>query len=326
MISITKFLNADRRKDSKLRVAQILMQGIGMHAIEGDPDEYRHFRESMDKAAAELEERDDSPEIMLQAGASIQALEDYNRRTSQYLRVRGDDFQSMVKMLTSAIGEISTSGDQSVVHLRQLETKLASTSQVEDIRLLKTQLGICLGEIRKEAERQKLAASSVVNRLTDSLDRARTAASNDPVTGQPPRSQALELIAKACKGGPPTLAVSIVVDRLQAINLSFGSEVGDQVLRYFAGSIRRSLPSNDHLFRWAGPALLALIVRSVRIETARGEIARLMEHKLEYTVRTATRSSMIPVTARWAIFPVAAPSEDLIKKIDEFAALQGGRK
>jgi GGDEF domain-containing protein len=303
-----------------MRVAQVLLQGMGLNAIEGDPEEYSHFRESMEQAAVELEEQDDGPEAMLHAGASIQALKEYNRRTAHYLSVRGNDFQSMVKMLTATIGEISTAGQQSVDRLRQIETKIAATSQAEDIRTIKTQLAFCLDDIRKEAERQKLATTSTADRLTQDLDRARGTKADDPVTGQPPRSQGVEFMIKACAGNQPAYAVAIVVDRLQTINMSFGSEVGDQVLRYFAGSIRRSLLSGDHLFRWTGASLLAVIMRSIRIETVRDEMARLLEHKMEYTVRTATRSVLIAVTSRWTVFPVMAPDQ-LVKKIDEFASL-----
>jgi GGDEF domain-containing protein len=258
---------------------------------------------------------------MLQAGAAIQALEDYNRRTGQYLRVRSNGFQSIVKMLTSAIGEISTAGQESVGRLRQIETKIATASQADDIRTLKEQLTVCLDEIRKEAERQKLSATSTVDRLRLDLDRTRTETTSDPVTGQPPRSEAVEYIADICASGQTAYVVAIVLDRLQTVNVSFGSEAGDQLLRYFAGSVLRSLQPGDHLFRWAGASLLAVAIRSSRMETVREEIAHLFGRKMDYTIRTATRSILMPVTARWAVFPLTKPPEQLIQKIDAFASL-----
>lgn len=309
-----------------MRAAQILLQGIGKHAIEGDPEEYLQFRESMEQAAAELETSGDPLETMLQAVATIQALGAYNTRTAQYLRVRTNEFQGIVKMLTSAIGEISAAGEESVSRLHQIETRISSTSQAKDIRSIKAQLTLCLDEIRKEAERQKLAATGTVDRLQQDLDRARAEASADPVTGQPPRSHAVEFIAMTCATGQPAFAVAIVIDRLQSVNMNFGSAAGDQLLRYFAGSIRRSLQANDHLFRWTGASLLAVTIRSNRIETVRDEITRLMEHKMEYTVRTGARSILMPVAARWAVFPLVAPADRLIQDIDAFASLQPERK
>lgn len=114
----------------------------------------------------------------------------------------------------------------------------------------------------------------------------------------------------------------MVIDRLQAVNAALGSEAGDQLLRYFSGYVQRSLPSGDRLFRWTGASFLALVLRSTRIETLREEIRYLLEQKLEYTVRTATRSVGLPVTARWTLFPTMASSRLLIERIDTFASLQ----
>jgi hypothetical protein len=47
-----------------------------------------------------------------------------------------------------------------------------------------------------------------------------------------------------------------------------------------------------------------------------------LEQKLECTVRTATRSVRLPVTARWTLFPTMTSSRLLIQKIDTFASLQ----
>jgi GGDEF domain-containing protein len=114
----------------------------------------------------------------------------------------------------------------------------------------------------------------------------------------------------------------MVVDRLQAVNAALGSEAGDQLLRYFSGYVQRGLPSGDQLFRWTGASLLALVLRPTKIETLREEIRYLVEQKLEYTVRTATRSVRLPVTARWTLFPTMASPRLLIQRIDSFASMQ----
>jgi diguanylate cyclase (GGDEF)-like protein len=326
VISLKKLLNTNSESESSmLRVAQLLLHGIGTNAIRCDPEEYLQFRESMEQTAAALADCADGPETMMQAGGAVRSLEDYNRRTAHLLRERGSELQSMVKMLTTAISEISTAGEENVSRLRHIEGEISSAAQIEDVRAVRAHLSVCLGEIRMEADRQKLAASSAVNRLKQDLERLQINQLTDAVTRLPVRAQAVELISNACESGQPAFAAVMAIDRLQTVNTTYGSEAGDQLLRYFSGYIRRSLPSEDRLFRWTGTSLLALVVRPIRTEALRDEIRHLMEQNLEHTVRTATRSIRLPVTARWAVFPLTASSQLLMQKIDVFAAMPPAR-
>jgi len=49
-----------------------------------------------------------------------------------------------------------------------------------------------------------------------------------------------------------------------------------------------------------------------------------MEHKYEHTARTASRTVLLPITLRWAVFPMMAPPLLLIRKIDAFVTRQSG--
>jgi GGDEF domain-containing protein len=326
MISIKKLLNANpEAAGSMLRAAQILLQGIGDHAIRCDPDEYIQFRQSMEQTMAALADCATGSETPMQAAGAIRLLEEYNRRTAQQLRVRGSELQGMVMMLTTAIGEISKAGEENVSSLRRIEGLVSSVIQVEDVRAIRAQLSVCIAEIRKEAGRQKVVSSGAVDRLKQDLGRVQADTSTDALTGLPVRARAVELISNACESEQPAFVAIMVIDRLQAVNAALGSEAGDQLLRYFSGYVGRGLTSGDQLFRWTGASLLALVLRPTKIETLREEIRYLVEQKLEYTVRTATRSVRLPVTARWTLFPTMASSRLLIQRIDSFASLQPPR-
>ena len=66
--------------------------------------------------------------------------------------------------------------------------------------------------------------------------------------------------------------------------------------------------------------MLALLSRPVRLEIVREEIARLMEYKYEHTVKTSSRTILLPISARWAVFPMMAAPRLLVQKIDTFTA------
>jgi GGDEF domain-containing protein len=322
VISLKKLLNTDpEAAGAMLRVAQLLLQGIGEHALRYDSDQHLQFRGQMEDAAAALANCAPGPDSQICVAAAIRSLEEYNRKTAQQLRVRSGELQDMVKMLTFAIGEISTTGEENVSRLRRIEGLVSSVTQIEDVRAVRAQLSVCLEEIRKEAARQKIASTSAVDRLKKDLAEVQNGPAADPVTGLSHRAQAVELISNACESELPVFAVVMVIDRLQAVNTACGTAAGDQLLRYFSGYVRRSLPSEDRIFRWTGASLLALVARCPRIDPLREQIKLLMDEKLEYTVRTPTRSVRLPVTARWALFPMMPSPRLLIQKLDTFASM-----
>jgi diguanylate cyclase (GGDEF)-like protein len=207
-----------------------------------------------------------------------------------------------------------------VSRLRGIEGQISTAIQVDDIRVIRSQMADCLVEIRKETERQKTLASTAAERMRLDLDRARTGVTSDSVTGLQVRTKGMEMLTTACQTEQSAFAAVMVIDRLQHINATSGAEAGDQLLRYFAGHVRRNLPPADWLFRWTGASLLALLYRAKSLEKVREEMSQLMNTKLECTVRTATRSIRLPVTARWTLFPMMASPPALLQKIDEFAA------
>jgi GGDEF domain-containing protein len=323
VISIKRLLGAEAQGASHpLRVAQILVRGVGLHAVEGDPGEFRAFRTSMDQFSDSLGEAVTEAAALVTVSDTLRSLEQHNRSAENYLHAGGNDLRAMVKMLTAAIGEFSAAGDESVKNLRQIEDSVASASQSRDVRAIRSHLTTCLTEIRKETERQKAATQSVVNRLKEDLECARTE-SVDPATGLPPRSKAVEWIHETCKEQTPAFAACLAVDSLQRVNATYGSETGDQIIRYFAGHVQRNLPPGDRLFRWTGACLLAVAPRANQFQTVLGEFGRLMERKLEYTNQTATRSVLLPINTRWAVYAFTPSPQALIEQIDAFASTGG---
>jgi hypothetical protein len=194
VISMKRLLGAEAQGASHLlRAAQILVRGIGLHAVEGDPGEFRAFRTAMDQFADSVGEAVTEAAALVTASDTLRALERHNRSAENYLHAGGNDLRAMVKMLTAAIGEFSSAGEESVKNLRQIETSIASASQSQDVRAIRSHLATCLMDIRKETERQKAATRNVVNRLQEELECVRTE-SVDPASGLPPRSKAVEWI------------------------------------------------------------------------------------------------------------------------------------
>ena len=169
MISLKKLLTDNETAHTLMRVVQLLLQGIALHTVEGDSEDYARFRESIAQVGCRLEEEISSSEALAQAGAVLKALDEYNRRTSNYVRLQNVELQAIVKMLTSTVGAIALAGDQSVRQLQEIEKQVASASQLEDVRLVRAKLSDCLEDIRRETERQRTETGRTVERLVEPL-------------------------------------------------------------------------------------------------------------------------------------------------------------
>jgi GGDEF domain-containing protein len=114
----------------------------------------------------------------------------------------------------------------------------------------------------------------------------------------------------------------VVINRVQAVNARFGYSVGDQMLAVTAQHFRKNLSARDRLYRWHGPAFIVLLDRAERIDHVRAEFRHFADTKLEKTVEIGSRTVLIPISTNWSIFPIAAPAETLMKRVETFTAAQ----
>lgn len=148
----------------------------------------------------------------------------------------------------------------------------------------------------------------------------------DPVTGLP-KQKAAEIALQELAGRPGKhFVVTAVVNRLQPINARFGHEVGDQVLQTFKGSFEKQLTPNDRLFRWTGPALVAILDRGDTLEQVRTEVRKMLDAPTGNKMfDVGGRQVLIPVTAAWSVFMLIPPFTTAARQIQTFIAAQGSR-
>jgi GGDEF domain-containing protein len=332
VISIKKFLSSDSEAVRPLmHVVRTLIQGIGEHATAGEAVDVALFRESIREISRAITDEVGPEDLIAHANSALHALGEHNLRTSRQQALHSTELQNMVKMLTSAVRAISAAGNANISRLSEIENRIAYASRLDDVRLIRTQLSDCLADIRHEAERQRRNQQSTIEHLSQGLSECRLQSPNavenpaqDAVTRLPVRQAAEQALVDASQEGAPAFAAVLVLDRLQALNLKFSREVGDEVLAEFARAIEQKLPYPDQLFRWGGPSLLALLHRRTTIESVRAEVGRILDTKLEHNIQTPSRSIMIPIAPRWAVFPMMAAPRLLYKRIDTFSALQLG--
>jgi len=331
MISLRPYLFGDKSKDADVeyrRIIGLFLQGIALHAVEGNESDYGPFRTDIDELAKQITPDTAMSQVLVVVGGALRVMEEFNRRTSKVIQRQNHELQNMVSMLTQTVISIGSSGEASVNKLQDIEKSIEHARVVDDMQLLKLRLGECLEAVREEALRQKTDGQSTLDTLKKELDTSRdrvrsvaAGADLDAATGLPGKKEAIKAIQTAVASPHNKFLAIAVVGRLQAVNARFGNVIGDQVLATFVEHFKKHLLA-DRVFRWQGPAMIAVLEREGRLDKVCAEIRAFADAKLEKTVEVGARTVMLPISANWTIFPVSPPVEALLKKLDAFTAAQ----
>jgi GGDEF domain-containing protein len=333
MISLKSYLARDTEAEAAYRrIIGLFLQGIALHAVEGDKADFERFRDDIDRCIATLSPKTPMSELLVVVGGALRAMEDYNQRTSKFVHRQSTELQHMVSMLTQTVITIGSSSETSVNRLQNIEKSIESTRAVEDIQILKLRLSECLEAVREEAQRQKDDGESALNNLKQELESSRdrlgsfkAAPEMDEATGLPGKAEADKAIRTAMASPKGKFLLIAVCSRVQAVNARFGYAVGDRILAAFAEHFKKGLSARDQVYRWQGPALVALLDRAERLDRVRAEIREFADAKLEKTTEVGQRTVLIPISASWSVFPLAPPLDAFLKQMEAFTAAQTPR-
>ena len=331
MISIRKFLDgrSDQVADALLRTTHLLLEGIQRHAVKPDAGDYDSFRREVGLILADLKEDTPAPEVLVLAGQALKALEGYNARATRQMRAQCEDLQNMVAMLTTTMAAIASGSQCSISRLQEIEGQIQKASLVEDFHTAKIRMAECLAGQGKELVRHRSESAKQVSEMHSAVQGLRSVGSahtaeelarKDPVTKLPERASAEGALAAAAKESQPVFGAVFVADRLDLINARFGRSVGDDLLLFFSQHVAKGMKESDWLYRWSGPAILAILHRPTSLTPVREEVNGLMAKRLTINVTSENRSVMLAVPAKWMVFNTheIRPLPRLIKSIDAF--------
>jgi len=310
---------------------QILIRGVGLNAIEGDPDELKRFQHRMSAIAETLSGGTFPEDLLVGIGKTLRALEEYNRGAALIFRGQLKELRAMLSTMIATVKFVTSSSETSVRQLSVVEAKLQRASTLEDIRQVKTSLTDCLCLVRNESlrlqseTRGKMAdLKNEVERLSSRLRAAARDDSEDPVTGLKGRSLAEEEIKNKIHAGRDFLVALFIIDRIASINGRFGRLVGDDILIIGAQTLAQKL-SGTTLYRWSGPAFVAVFDSSVDLTQAQSRATQAAAMRVEKSIEAGNRSALIVITASCHLQRVSSESspEEILRKMDEFMAAQG---
>ncbi len=328
MISISKYWKQGIPDENAAlrRALALLFQSLELHSVLGDEADYAQFRSGMQAITSRFGGDTPAEEVLIIVGEAVTAFREYSERTTRYRKAQAAEYQRMVAMLTDTITATSHASDRAVGRLQDIEKKLERASVIEDVRVLRMQLNDCLEAIRDEIRRQESERSASESRIS-TIDPGISAMAAqvqeaDTVTGLPGRAAAERAFEEARARGGHWYAVAVVANRLASINSRFGYAVGDHLLRKLCEGVRSGLSADDRVFRWSGPCLVALLLRTAPEHEVKNELRRITGALKEDLVDIGNRSVLLPMSPAWAIFPLNEPSRIIREKIEQFVASQ----
>jgi GGDEF domain-containing protein len=305
----------------------MLLKGIALHAVDGEKTDHERFQIDMDKFEKAMGTEMPVPELLISASAVLRTMEDYKGRHFKFMAQQSREMQNIVLMLTQTVINIAENDESSLVGLQDIEKAIESARELEDIQLLQRHLRGCLQTVREESLRQKTAGQSTLNTLKKELANSQARIGTilqpsgmDPAAGSPERSEAEKAMEGAIAIPTGKFLLVAVVDRVHTINARFGNATGDQVIAAYATWLRKGLLAPDNVYQWSGPALIAVLTRAETLEQIRAGIQRRADLKLEKTLEVGMRTVLIPISAKWVVFPLTGPIDKLKEKIEAFTA------
>jgi GGDEF domain-containing protein len=282
--------------DDRLQRLQQCLQAVSLEAVEGPPSRIRFFENG--------EERDPPPTPNASGDHSswvnqfIGTMEKLAQSASKISYAHVRELRTTLSMMAETIALLADAAKGAVTGLSTVESKLDDAAALEDLRELRGRLEECLTTARSQSDHLRQDLERKIETLQDSVERAASADPDhpsDPTTGLPGRHAAEKAIAEKITGGQDWALAVLVVDRLAFLNSKFGRAAGDEVLLSAARHIAQSLPREATLFRWSGPAFVALLETRHGFTAAERHVKKATLSRLEQTVDAGGRSVLLTI-------------------------------
>lgn len=315
------------RGDYKL--AETLLKAIREHAVHGPPEDHDRFQALIGDLSRRMVSTDDDAELVMMAGAAQQALRQYEVETNSFWQGQSSELRRIVSALTVALAEFGDRHSQAAERLVTLEHTLVKIGKLEDLHLVRLKIEDCVQALRTEHQHhvstQTLVSQSLQAATATAGIRRHQA---DPVTGLDTRQTAEEQISAHLRQRPEGVHVALfVIHRIQQINSRYGHAVGDEMLTTFLQHIAVSLNKKDQIYRWSGPAFLALVKRDESPEAVMMEMRRIASYKIDKELEIRDRSVMVPLSASVCLISLKSTSRlaAVAAELDQFSSSHLGR-
>lgn len=244
----------------------------------------------------------------------------------------GNELPPVLAQAERSVSRICSASDYYCTRLDEIEQQIEETSGIEGVRVLRFRLADCLQKLRDEIRGQREEMSKALSRLQKRAEPSPAGVNKgavpepelDKISGLEARESAEQAMTTAIGKGGVSYAALFVVDRLHLINAQFGYATGNRILRELSQHLRSALRKKDQLFRWTGPAFVAVIERGDAPAKTEAEIQKITESRLEAAVQIGNGCVRLPIVRKSILLPLggSATLTELVRRLDAFTGSQ----
>ena len=213
---------------------------------------------------------------------------------------------------------------------------LTEDSTVEDVKKVIRDLieeTRNIGNFGKTVQDELKETTKALESLKQELERAKSEALVDFLTGIPNRKafeDALDKAAREAVSKNKTFSLLLIdIDHFKRFNDQFGHLIGDEVLRFVAKKIRDMVRGNDFLARFGGEefAVILPLTPVAGAEVVAESIVKFFAHTRMKTISTSKNIGVITLSIGVAGFRMDESAEQLICRADQalYIAKNSGR-
>jgi len=244
--------------------------------------------------------------------------------------------QSSADVLSTAVQaatNLCRTSEHFTQRLGEIEDQIEEACNIDALRVLRFRLTEYLQQLRDQTRHQREKMAEALAALCEQLEIVQGVKSGqgtnratplDTLTGLQARGCAERAFAAALDAGAPAYAALFVVDSLQLINARYGYSTGDQMLHVVCDHLALGLSPGDRLFRWTGPAFVALLERVESLAEIKQEIGRIGSVPLKVNVQIGNGSVSLPISTLFLLVPLTEVKSvpDLTRRMDAFIGEQ----
>lgn len=257
------FIN-EKEKEQTLRISHETLARISGEGLLPTPENYELWFSYYSRSSPEVVKVIDN---LLESGQKITEYvchEIYQRflsdlRNEEMVRRAGEQVQTTIKDMTDVVHGVRSATEDYSSSLGEVSTRITkakSQEEVQEVIRLAADRTQAMVEQNRELEDRLVRSTEIMEELKRDLEYVRREAMTDGLTGIANRKafdteldRALQSAA-ANKGGFSLLMVDI--DFFKSFNDNFGHQVGDQVLRLVARTLKDGLKGRDFAARYGG--------------------------------------------------------------------------
>ncbi len=241
--------------------------------------------------------------------------------------------------LGRVLEKLTEAGEGAAAYGKTLETFSGELGDDEDTENLENIIAGVLVATREMNQRNKSLegeldnSSEEINRLKTDLELMRREATTDALTGVANRKKFDEemrrTVAEAMEEGTSLCLIMMDIDHFKKFNDTYGHQVGDQVLKLLASTLKNGTKGQDTAARYGGEEFAIILPRTDVDGAFRLADALRKTISVKELVNRTTGENMgqITVSAGLAQFEMGEPITEFIARADEalYMAKRAGR-